>query len=101
MIDTSRIQHLVDAITGATKACIGNQIPLTMEEKEYLIHESANLHNAIVNMTVQKICGTCEHCVFWENKYCCAARDMAPIPFEVSNRIGGCSKWYEKDFIPF
>lgn len=102
MTDLSRIQGIVDAIKSADKMCLQNQIPLTIEEKSALIAESANLHNAIMHgMTVQRICANCEHCVLWEGKHCCAARDMAPIPFEVVNRVGGCSKWYEKDFIPF
>ena len=29
------------------------------------------------------------------------ARDMAKIPFQVANRVGGCSRWAEKDYIPF
>lgn len=99
---TTRIDHLIEAIKQAEKVLIANTIPLTIEEKNKLIAESANLHNVIMhNMPVEKKCASCEHCVFWEEKHCCAARDMRPIPFEVENNVGGCSKWYEKDSIPF
>lgn len=102
MADLSRIEHLIKAIKDAEALCLRNQIPLTIDEKLGLIEESSNLHNVIMhNVQVQKICSNCEHCVFWEGKHCCSARDMAPIPFEVQNRVGGCSKWYEKDFLPF
>lgn len=96
------IQTLISTIKTAEVACVRNTTPLTIEEKQQLIKASADLHNVIMhNMPVEKICSSCEHCVFWNNKHCCAARDMTPIPFEIQNRAGGCSKWYEKDFIPF
>lgn len=98
----SRIDTLLQLIKTAADKCVQNTIPLTIEEKSALIAESAKLHDVIMHhMPVEKICHSCEHCVFWENKYCCSAREMAPIPFEVQNRTGGCSKWYEKDYIPF
>ena len=97
-----RINELLQAIKTAEVKCVQNTIPVTIQEKEELVKASASLHNAIMHsIPVEKICNSCEHCVFWENKWCCSARDMAPIPFEVQNRVGGCSKWYEKDFIPF
>ena len=99
---SERTKNLLSTIKTAEVSCVQNTIPLTIEEKSELIQASANLHNAIMHhMPVEKNCTSCEHCVFWENKWCCSAREMAPIPFEVKNRVGGCSKWYEKDFIPF
>jgi hypothetical protein len=96
------IEMLIQNIKTAVDNCVRNTIPLTIEEKGALIAESAKLHNAIMhNMPVEKNCESCHHCIFWENGWCCSARDMAPIPFEVKNRVGGCSKWYEKDFVPF
>lgn len=102
MADTSRIEPFLTEIKKLDTMLMQSQIPLTMEEKQKLLEEHAKVWHTIMHtMQVQRICANCQHCVFWENKYCCAARDMAPIPFEVVNRVGGCSKWYEKDFIPF
>lgn len=102
MADLSRIQPLLKAIKELNAECIKFQVPLTIEEKQALLQEHSNVWNTIMHtMPVQKICENCKHCVHWEGKICCAARDMAPIPFEVVNRVGGCSRWYEKDFIPF
>lgn len=102
MTDLSRIQPLIDAIKALDKQCMAFQAPLMLEEKHALLQEHAKVWNTIMHsMQTHKICQNCQHCVEWEGKVCCAARDMAPIPFEVVNRIGGCSKWYEKDYIPF
>lgn len=99
---SERIKELLSTIKTAEVKCEQNTIPLTIEEKKELIQASANLYETIMHkMIVDKNCTTCEHCVFWENKWCCAVRDMAPIPFEVKNRVGGCSKWFEKDFVPY
>lgn len=84
------------------KHLLNFQIPLTIEEKRELTLASADVHNAIMHkVPVQKCCASCEHCVLYEGQHCCSARKMAPIPFEVENRTGGCSMWYEKDYIPF
>ena len=102
MVDTSRIEPFLTEMKKLDTMCMQCQIPLTMEEKQKLLEEHAKIwHTIMHSMSVQRICANCEHCVLWESKYCCAARDMAPIPFEIVNRVGGCSKWYEKDYIPF
>ena len=103
MADLTRIQPLIDETKKLHAMLISWQVPLTQDEREELLHQHNEIWHTIVNnMPMQHLCTNCKHCVFWENKYCCAARDMAPIPFEVSNNIGGCnSKWEDKDFIPF
>lgn len=102
MADLSRIEPLMVAIKEMNAALIKWQIPLSVEEKQALMEEHGKGWNIIKNMEVKKLCKNCAHCVLWENNWCCAARDMAKIPFEISNDIGGCkSQWSEKDFIPF
>lgn len=75
---------------------------VTFAQKVEIVKASAELHNWIMKVNIiDHNCATCDHCVSYEGNTCCAARKMAPIPFNVINRVGGCSMWYEKDFIPF
>lgn len=97
-----RIQDLIKALQTANSALLKTTMPMTIEEKQKLLDESASIWDTIMHkMPVEKRCETCAHCVLWEFKHCCSAREMAPIPFEIQNKTGGCSKWEEKDFIPF
>jgi hypothetical protein len=92
------IDQIKKAIAEIKKCCEG----LTFESKQEVVAASAELHNYIMQTPViNRCCNTCEHCIFYDGEACCAARDMAKIPFQVANRVGGCSRWAEKDYIPF
>lgn len=102
MADTTRIDYLLKAMKELDGMLTRHTVPLTIEEKTELLSAHSNSWNTIMHyIPVEHKCSSCEHCVFWEDKHCCAARDMRPIPFEVVNNVGGCSKWSEKDYIPF
>lgn len=92
------MQKIEDAIEAVKKLCVG----LTFEQKNNVVIKSADLHNWIMHIQVtDRCCNTCDKCRMYNGEACCAARNMAPIPFQVANRVGGCSKWEEKDYIPF
>lgn len=81
------------------KICRG----ITFEQKQELLDLSADLHRMIIQAPIlDKNCSNCHHCVKNQcGEHCCTERNMRAIPFEVVNRVGGCSKWLEKDFLPF
>lgn len=96
---TSIIERIGDVLKSVEKEC-GKGI--TFKEKEQIIAKSAAMHTKIMQMQVKdKNCSTCDHCCMVNGVPCCRFRNMAEIPFEVVNRVGGCKHWYEKDFIPF
>lgn len=102
MADTKRIDHLLKALKEVNGMFIRHTVPLTIEEKTALLSAHSDSWNTIMHyIPVERKCASCEHCVLWEGKHCCAARDMRPIPFEIENNVGGCSKWSEADYIPF
>lgn len=99
---SERTQEMLDKFKSLQSDLIKYSVPLTIDEKKEFIQASANIHETIMHyLQVEKHCETCHHCVFWDGQHCCSARDMTPIPFEIKNKVGGCSKWCEKDFIPF
>ena len=102
MADTTRIDYLLKAMKQLDSMLTNHTVPLTIDEKTELLSTHSKSWNTIMHyIPVERKCASCEHCVFWEGKHCCSAREMRPIPFEVVNNTGGCSKWSEKDYIPF
>lgn len=93
------IQKIKDAIDVIDQECRNG---ITLEQKSEIIAASAAMHTRIMQTQISdKNCSTCDHCCVFNGVHCCRFRDMAQIPFEVVNRVGGCKHWYEKDFIPF
>lgn len=93
------IERIRESIRTIESAC---KEGITFKEKEQIIAESAAMHTKIMQTQVKdKNCSTCDHCCMMNGVPCCRFRNMAEIPFEVVNRVGGCKHWYEKDFIPF
>lgn len=93
------IQKIKDAIDVIDQECKNG---ITLEQKSEIIAASAAMHTRIMQTQISdKNCSTCDHCCVFNGVHCCRFRDMAQIPFEVVNRVGGCKHWYEKDFIPF
>lgn len=101
--ETARIQNLMDAIKELNRVLMAYQVPISIEEKETLLHEHGKGWDLIKNsIPVRKVCKNCQYCVEWEGKTCCALDNkMTPIMFEVNNDTGGCKSFYEKDYIPF
>lgn len=92
------VAKIDEAIAAVKKLCVG----LTFAQKTEVVGKSADLHNWIMHIPItDRNCSTCEKCCLRNGVSCCAAREMAEIPFQVVNRVGGCSQWYEKDYIPF
>lgn len=98
---SERTSDILKKIKDIQSEIINFPVPITVDEKQELTEADARTFQLLLNMKVEKLCATCEHCVFYNTQYCCSVRNMAPIPFEVQNRAGGCSKWAEKGFIPF
>ena len=93
------IQKIKDAINVIDQECRNG---ITLEQKSEIIAASAAMHTRIMQTQISdKNCSTCDHCCVFNGVHCCRFRDMAQIPFEVVNRVGGCKHWYERDFIPF
>lgn len=96
---SNAIERIRQSIHAIEETCRNG---ITFKEKEQIIAESAALHTKIMQTQVtDKNCSTCDHCCMFDGVHCCRFRNMAQIPFEVVNRVGGCKHWYEKDFIPF
>lgn len=82
----------------AYERAINKEEPMTFEEKcEKIRQLNAELNRVALTPISDKCCRTCDH---FRNGQC-AARNMAPIPEPVLTATYGCSKFYEKDFIPF
>ena len=93
------IERIRESIRTIEQACRNG---ITLEEKQEIIAASAEMHTSIMQTPItNRNCATCDHCCMFNGVHCCRFRDMAEIPFEVVNRVGGCKHWYEKDFIPF
>ena len=95
-----QVKEVKDAIASLRK--LTNK-GVEFEDKDQLYALSAEMYMVVQQIPVTN--KTCANCVFCsKNKAgdtCCIQRDMRPIPFEVVNRCGGCSKWKEGDSVPF
>lgn len=82
----------------AYRQTLNKEKPMTFDEKVQKIQElNAELNRVAHTEISDKCCRTCDH--FRNGR--CAARNMATVPPEVMTRAYGCSKFYEKDYIPF
>ena len=98
---SEKTKDILNKIKELQTAIINFPVAITVDEKNELTQADSRTFSLIMEMKVRKICSTCEHCVFNDGQHCCAEFKMLPIEFQIKNDAGGCTRWKEKDFIPF